>query len=111
VRPVSSKPPLGTFGPKGLVCHPPTESRTTSMPYSYSPAYYPVSQGGALTTSDFRELSARLSSLACEMPTCRGRILSVLEGILRATAVLSVAILTMAILSRCSRVSEEQVSE
>ena len=37
-------------------------------------------QGGALTTADFRELSARLSSLALEIPACRGRVLSVLEG-------------------------------
>ena len=57
-----------------------------------------MSQGGALTTSDFRELSARLSSLAMEVPACRGRVLSVLEGI-PTTAVLSMAILTMAILA------------
>ena len=38
------------------------------------------SGGGALTTEDFRELTTRLNELAWQLPCCRGRVLSVLEG-------------------------------
>ena len=38
------------------------------------------SEGGALTTDDFRELTRRLAELAWQVPACRGRVLSVLEG-------------------------------
>ena len=102
------------------MCNPPRAklSRTTSTTH-VRPTCFAIltaSQGGALTTSDFGELSARLSSLAIEVPACRGRVLSVLEGT-PTTAVLSMAILTMAILtmailsmailSRGSKVSEQ----
>ena len=125
IRPVGGKRPLGRFPFIGPFATPRAPNDHVQPQLLYARTCFAtacvahVLQGGALTTSDFRELSARLSSLAMEVPACRGRVLSVLEGIpttaVLSTAILTMAILTMAILamailSRCSKVGE-QVSE
>ena len=122
IRPVGDKRPLERFPLVGPCATPRAPSYhvqhqlLTYLLCSTCFAILTASQGGALTTSDFGELSARLSSLAIEVPACRGRVLSVLEGT-PTTAVLSMAILTLAILtmailsiailSRGSKVSEQ----
>ena len=104
IRPVGGKRPLGRFPFIGPFATPRAPNDHVQPQLLYARTCFAtacvahVLQGGALTTSDFRELSARLSSLAMEVPACRGRVLSVLEGI-PTTAVLSTAILTMAMLT------------